>query len=114
MWGIEEVQIFLLANPEEDRQLSEPNIIAYALINLSKCGGMYAKALERWNKVLPKNRKKWAIFRKHMINEYELKITEGGDSTMGREFRIAMHATDTITDEDSLSEAVTKYSERAM
>ena len=51
--GIEEVQIFLLANPEEDRQLSEPNLIGYALIKLSKCGGMYAKALERWNKVLP-------------------------------------------------------------
>ena len=43
--GIEEVQIFLLVNPEEDRQLSEPNLIGYALINLSKCGGMYAKAL---------------------------------------------------------------------
>ena len=55
--GIEEVQIFLLANPEEDRQLSEPNLTGYALIKLSKCGGMYEKALERWNKVLPKNRK---------------------------------------------------------
>ena len=55
--GIEEVQIFLLTNPEEDRRLLEPNLIGYALIKLSKCGGMYAKALERWNKVLPKNRK---------------------------------------------------------
>ena len=55
--GMEEVQIFLLANPEEDRQLSETNLIGYALIKLSKCGGMYAKAIERWNKVLPKNRK---------------------------------------------------------
>ena len=54
---IEEVQIFLLSNPEEDRQLSETNLIGYALIKLSKCGGMYAKALERWNKVLPKKRK---------------------------------------------------------
>ena len=54
---IEEVQIFLLANPEEDRQLSEPNLIRYALSRLSKCGGMYAKALERWNKVIPTNRK---------------------------------------------------------
>ena len=110
--GIEEVQIFLLANPEEDRQLSEPNLIGYALIKLSKCGGMYAKSLERWNKVLPNNRKKWAIFRKHMINEYELKITEGGGTTMGQEFRIAMHATDTNTEEDSPTEAVTKYAER--
>ena len=72
--GIEEVQIFLLSNPEEYRQLSEPNLIGYALIKLSKCGGMYAKALERWNKVLPKNRK-MGHFHKHMINEYELKIT---------------------------------------
>ena len=74
---------------------------------------MYAKALETWNKVLPKNRKKWAIFRKHMINEYELNITEGGGTTMGQEFGITMHATDTNTEEDSLTEAVTKYAERA-
>ena len=66
--GIEEVQIFLLTNPEEDRQLFEPNLIGYALIKLSKCGGMYATDLDRWNKVLSKNRKKWAIFRKHIIN----------------------------------------------
>ena len=33
--GIEEIQIFLLANPKEDRQLSEPNLIRYALIKLS-------------------------------------------------------------------------------
>ena len=80
--GIEEVQISLLANPEEERQLSEPNLIVYALTELSKCGGMYAKALERRNKVIRTNRKKWAIFRKHMINEYELKITERDGTTM--------------------------------
>ena len=32
---------------------------------------------------------------------------------MGQEFGIAMHATDTNTEEDSLTEAVTKYTERA-
>ena len=47
-----------------------------------------------------------------MINEYELKITEGGGKTMGQELGIAMHATDTNTEEDSLTEAVTKYAER--
>ena len=111
--GIEEVQIFLLANHEEDRQLSEPNLIRYALIKLSKCGGMYAKALKRWNKVIPTNRKKWAIFRKHMINEYELKITEGGGTTMGQEFGVEMQTTDTNTEDYSLTEAVINYAERA-
>ena len=48
-----------------------------------------------------------------MINEYELNITEGGGTTMGQEFGAAMHATDTNTEEDSLTEAVTKYAERA-
>ena len=58
---------------------------------------MYAKALERWNKVLPKNRKKWAIFRKHMINEYEINIIEGGGTIIGQEFGVAKHVTDTNT-----------------
>ena len=48
-----------------------------------------------------------------MINEYELKITEGGVTTMGQEFGVVMHATDTNTKEDSLTETVTKYTERA-
>ena len=48
-----------------------------------------------------------------MINEYELKITEGGGTTMGQEFGVAMHTTDTNTEEDSLTQTVTKYAERA-
>ena len=48
-----------------------------------------------------------------MINEYELKITEGGGTTMGQELGVAMHTADTNTEEDSLTEAVTKYAERA-
>ena len=54
-----------------------------------------------------------SIFRKHMSNEYKLKITEGGGTTMGQEFGVAMHATDTNTEKYSLTEAVTKYAERA-
>ena len=61
----------------------------------------------------PKKQKNWAIFRKHMINEYKLKTIEGGGTKMGQEFGIAMHVTDTNTEEDSLTEAVTKYAERA-
>ena len=49
-----------------------------------------------------------------MINEYELKITEGGGTTMGQKIGVAMHKPDTNTEEDSVTEAVTKYAERAM
>ena len=48
-----------------------------------------------------------------MINEYELKITEGYGTKMVQEFGVAMQTMDTITEEDSLTEAVTKYAERA-
>jgi hypothetical protein len=55
--GIEEVQMFLLASPDEGRQLSEVNLSDHALIKLSKTGGMYTKALETWNGRTPLERK---------------------------------------------------------
>ena len=51
--GIKEVKIFLLDNPEEDRALTEPNLISYALIKLTKTGGIYAKGIEKWQKRPP-------------------------------------------------------------
>ena len=44
---IEETQMFLLAVPDEERQLSDVQLITYALIKLSDTGGMYTKAIER-------------------------------------------------------------------
>ena len=44
----EDVQMFLMANPDGDLKLSDVNIIRYAMIKLSKCGGLYTKAIERW------------------------------------------------------------------
>ena len=41
----EEVQMFLMANPDGDLKLSDVNIIRYAMIKLSKCGGLYTKAI---------------------------------------------------------------------
>ena len=37
---IEEVQFFLLANPDKYRSLTEPNSISYALIKLLKMGNV--------------------------------------------------------------------------
>ena len=48
--GIEEVQIFLLANPDKDRALTDPKLIRYALIKPTKTGGVYVKGIEKWRK----------------------------------------------------------------
>ena len=44
----EEAQTFLMEHPYEDRKLSDANIISYDMIKISKCGGIYTKAIERW------------------------------------------------------------------
>jgi hypothetical protein len=85
LWGIEEVQIFLLASPDEGRQLSELNLIDHALIKLSKTGGMYTKALETWNGRPPHDRKTWAQFHKVMVKQYEKMLAEGADTTISQE-----------------------------
>ena len=41
----EELKMFLMAHPDGDRELSDVNLISYAMIKLSKCGGIYAKAI---------------------------------------------------------------------
>ena len=51
--GIEEVQLLILANPDKDRALTKPNLISYALIKLTKTGGMYAKGIKKWQKRPP-------------------------------------------------------------
>ena len=45
--SLEEVQMFLLARPEENRELTEINLIDHALIKLSETGGFYTKVLEK-------------------------------------------------------------------
>ena len=45
--GTEEVKLFLLANPDKYLSLTEPKVISYALIKLTKTGGMYARGIEK-------------------------------------------------------------------
>ena len=47
--SLEEVQMFLLASQEENRELSEVNLIDHDSIKLLETGGFYTKALEKWN-----------------------------------------------------------------
>ena len=44
---VEDVQQFLLANPEEKMEMTEVQLVTRALIKLSKTGGLYAKANKR-------------------------------------------------------------------
>jgi hypothetical protein len=115
--GIEEVQMFLLASPDEGRQLSEVNRIDHALIKLSETGGMvYAKALETWNGRPPQERKTWAQFREIMVQQYEKMLAEGSGTTMSQEgWGTAYNAIGTHRDDDgnSLTESIVKYAERA-
>ena len=67
---IEDVQMFLLAHPEGDKEMSEPQLINYAMIKLSKTGGLYAKGMLRWLQREPDERKKWRDFVSFMVKEY--------------------------------------------
>ena len=44
---INKVKLLLLANPDEDCALTKTNLISYALIKITKTGGMYAKGIEK-------------------------------------------------------------------
>jgi hypothetical protein len=77
--------MFLLASPDESRQLSEVNLIDHALIKLSKTGGMYTKALKAWNGRTPTERKTWPQFRKVMVKQYEKMLAEGSGTTRSQE-----------------------------
>ena len=76
--GIEEVQLFLLANLDKDQTLTEPNLISYALINLTKTGGMYAKGIKKWQKRPPQDSRKWFEFSAYVVEDYEGQLTKTG------------------------------------
>ena len=65
--SLEEVQMFLLASPEENRELTEVNMFDHALIKVSETVGFYTKALEKWNGRLVADQRKWATFRTVMV-----------------------------------------------
>jgi hypothetical protein len=113
--SVEEIQMFLMAHPDGDRQMSDVNLISYGTIKLSKCGGLYTKAMERWQAKNDAVKRVWANFRQHYITEYEKLLAEGGGTTLGQDgYGGAFNATaETITDDTSLTESIVRYAERA-
>ena len=68
---IEDVQRFLLANPADKMELTYVQLCTHVLIKLSKTGGLYAKATERWNQKELHICQQWMEFKTHFIEEYE-------------------------------------------
>ena len=67
---IEDVQKLLLANPADNMELTDVQLCTHGLIKLSKTGGLYAKATERWNLKDRTIRQQWMEFKTHFIAEY--------------------------------------------
>ena len=80
----EKLQIFLMAYPDGYCQLRHINIISYAIIKLSKCGGLYTKSIERWQIKTKEDNNIWTNFRQHLIAEYDNLLAEGLFNTLGQ------------------------------
>ena len=76
--------MFVSAHPKADQELADTNLISYTLIKLYNTGGMYTKALNRWNTNELTNRKMWDTFCQHMISEIENIIASGAGPTLGQ------------------------------
>ena len=46
---------------------------------------MYAKGIEKWQKIPLQDRIKWADFLAHMVKDYEQQLAETGGTTLGQE-----------------------------
>ena len=73
----EEFQMFLMSHPDGDHEISYVNLISYAMIKLSKCGGLYTKAIERWQGKTKEDKNISAKFCQHLIVKYETMLAEG-------------------------------------
>ena len=106
--------MFLMASPEENRELTEVNLVDHALIKLSETGGFYTKALKKWNGRLVADRPKWVKFRTVMVGKYERVLAEGAGTTIQQEkYGTAFLTEETMRDEKSLTETIVNYAERA-
>ena len=64
---IEDVQCFLISNPADNMELTDVQLCTHGIIKLSKTGGIYANATERWNLKDRTIRQQWMEFKTHFI-----------------------------------------------
>ena len=111
---IEDVQRFLLANPADKMELTDVQLCTHGLIKLSKTGGLYAKATERWNQKELQERQQWMEFKTPYTKEYEKMLAANGGTTMGQEGYGNGGAYNAVEDNGSpLAQSILLYAERA-
>ena len=111
---IEDVQRFLLANPADKMELTDVQLCTHGLIKLSKTGGMYAKATERWNQKEIQEHQQWMEFKTHYIEEYEKMLAANDGTTMVQEGYGTGGAYNAVEDDgSSLEQSIFQYAERA-
>ena len=96
--------------------MSESQLINYAMIKLSKTGGMYAKGMTRWRQRDIKDKKKWREFVQFMVKEYGRLQQESGGATLCQEgYGGAFRDTEGSPDNDgsSLVASVVEFAEKA-
>ena len=109
LWSLEEVQMFFLASPEDNRELTEVYIINHAWTKLSETGGFYTKALEKWNGCLVADWCKWVTFCTVKVGKYKRMLAEGAGTMIQQEGYVTeFHGKDTTSDEESLAESIVK------
>ena len=52
------------------------------MIEITKLSGMYAKGVEKWQNTPTQDRRKWAKFSSHIIENYKGQLTYMGGTTM--------------------------------
>ena len=106
--GTDEIQILLLANPDEGRELTELLMIRFELIKLVNTG-IYGKSIERWNNIPTADQKQLVEFHVFLIAEYERMLREGQKTTNLQEGYGTLEG----DDGESMVEAITQYGEIA-
>ena len=103
-----------MAHLDENRKLSGLNLISYAMIKLSKCGGLYTKAIESWKSNTKQDKNIRGNFFQHLNAEYENLLAEGRGTTLGQEgYGAAFNAIEATMDESSIKESIFRCAERA-
>ena len=95
-------------------ELTDVQLCTHGLIKLSKTGGLYTKATERWNLKDLQERQQWMEFKSHYIEEYEKMLAANGGNTKGQEGYSNASAYQAIEDVgSSLAHSIVQYAERA-